>query len=48
MARSKLAPDDPRVQRKEATVRGKTYSYLHAKSANTDKPKGHVLRPRFP
>ncbi|KAL9944348.1 hypothetical protein ACHAQF_003936 [Verticillium nonalfalfae] len=43
MSTSKLVPNDPRVERKEAKVRGKTYSYLHGKPEGGETPKGAVL-----
>ncbi|KAF3354992.1 hypothetical protein VdG1_04417 [Verticillium dahliae VDG1] len=43
MSTSKLVPNDPRVERKEAKVRGKTYSYLHGKPEGGETPKGVVL-----
>ncbi|KAK6209645.1 hypothetical protein QIS74_11229 [Colletotrichum tabaci] len=41
MAVDKIAPNDPRVERKQAEVRGKTYSYLYSKPEGT--PKGTVV-----
>ncbi|KAM0286240.1 hypothetical protein ACHAQH_000967 [Verticillium albo-atrum] len=43
MSTSKLTPNDPRVERKEVEVRGKTYSYLHGKPEGVETPKGTVL-----
>ncbi|KAK2003683.1 alpha/beta-hydrolase [Colletotrichum falcatum] len=37
MAVDKIAPSDPRVERKQAEVRGKTYSYLYSKPEGTAK-----------
>lgn len=37
----KLKPNDPRVQSRTATVRGKTYHYLHGKPSGT--PRGTIL-----
>ncbi|KAI8166720.1 Bifunctional epoxide hydrolase 2 [Colletotrichum sp. SAR 10_70] len=41
MAVDKIAPNDPRIERKQAEVRGKTYSYLYGKPEGT--PKGTVV-----
>ncbi|CAN8096411.1 unnamed protein product [Discula destructiva] len=41
MAIDKLKPNDPRAQSVTATVRGKTYHYLHAKPADT--PRGTAV-----
>ncbi|KAL0932004.1 uncharacterized protein CTRU02_212957 [Colletotrichum truncatum] len=41
MAVDKIAPNDPRIERKQAHVRGKTYSYLYGKPEGT--PKGTVV-----
>ncbi|KAL2753477.1 hypothetical protein ACRALDRAFT_2029300 [Sodiomyces alcalophilus JCM 7366] len=43
MAPTKLAPNDPRVERKTIEVRGKTYTYLLGKPEGTDKPKDTVV-----
>lgn len=41
MPTDKLKPNDPRVQSRTATVRGKTYHYLHGKPAGT--PRATIL-----
>ncbi|KAH6687304.1 epoxide hydrolase [Plectosphaerella plurivora] len=41
MTVDKLVPNDPRAERKEAQVNGRTYTYLLAKPEGT--PKGHVV-----
>ncbi|WYZ40707.1 hypothetical protein EsH8_IV_001048 [Colletotrichum jinshuiense] len=41
MVVDKIAPNDPRVERKQAEVRGKTYSYLYSKPEGS--PKGTVV-----
>lgn len=41
MAVDKLKPNDPRAQSTTATIRGKTYHYLHAKPSGT--PRGTIL-----
>ncbi|KAI3555086.1 hypothetical protein CPAR01_03150 [Colletotrichum paranaense] len=43
MAVDKIAPNDPRVERKQAEVRGKTYSYLFSKPEGDAAPKGSVV-----
>ncbi|KAM0334337.1 hypothetical protein ACHAQA_001362 [Verticillium albo-atrum] len=43
MSTSKLVPNDPRVERKEVEVRGKTYSYLLGKPEGVETPKGTIL-----
>ncbi|OLN83675.1 Bifunctional epoxide hydrolase 2-like protein 5 [Colletotrichum chlorophyti] len=42
MAPDKITPNDPRVERKRAEVRGKTYSYLYSKPEGAP-PKGTVV-----
>lgn len=41
MAVDKLTPNDPRVERKELDVNGRTYSYILAQPEGT--PKGHIF-----
>ncbi|KAF9872621.1 hypothetical protein CkaCkLH20_09800 [Colletotrichum karsti] len=43
MTVDKITPNDPRIERKQADVRGKTYSYLHGKPEGGAAPKGTVV-----